>query len=439
VVGVAPLAKRLPFKNDWLAQSIAVAFIAQIVSFPLLLYHFSEFSILSFFANLLLVPLISISIPLAMGGVWIGFIFEQWEWLIGRFVVFLLDFSLQVSKWLFSLSWAHFTWAKPSVWWLLLFAVSLVYVWIAWIGDLFYRSVHRLIASSCLLLCISYAFVAPLFSRGTQITFLDVGQGEAVVIETKSGQVVMIDGGNRALSHEERWRRKRKPIDMGERIVLPFLKSRGIRQIDYWILTHGDRDHIGGVMAVSKRIPVKQVFRSIHPPKEGLEKELVQFLQQSGVKVSTVQYGFTGTIEEGIYWQFLHPDYQRKLGTKEKGNEDSIVFLLSIEGRRVLLTGDIGQVAEEKILADWRLPPVDILKVAHHGSGSATTRKWLEQLRPREAVISVGEENRYGHPHEEVLARLKDARVRVWRTDRHGAITVRFVNGEYEITSMVGS
>ncbi len=438
VVGVAPLVERLPFASEWLSQSIAVALIAQLVSFPLLLYHFSEFSILSFVANLFLVPLTSMSIPLAMGGIWIGFVSESWEWLIGKFVAFLLGFTLQVSQWLFSLSWAHFTWAKPSIWWFLFFVASLFYVWVAWIGDLFYRSFHRLIASSCLFLLIGYAFVAPIWDKGTQITFLDVGQGDAVVLETKRGHVIVIDGGNKASPREEKWRWKRKPIDMGERVVLPFLKSRGIRQIDFWILTHGDRDHIGGVMAVSKRIPVKQVIRSIHPPREGLEEELVRFFQQTGTKVSSVQYGLTNRIEERIYWQFLHPDHQRKLGTKEKGNEDSIVCLLSIEGRKVLLTGDIGQKAEERILADWQLPTIDILKVAHHGSGSATTKRWLEKLSPREAVISVGEKNRYGHPHEEVLERLRAYRVRVWRTDWHGAVTVRFEDGQYEIESMVG-
>jgi competence protein ComEC len=121
-----------------------------------------------------------------------------------------------------------------------------------------------------------------------------------------------------------------------------------------------------------------------------------------------------------VNWQFYHPG----ISTRHERNEDSLVFLLTVDGVRFLFTGDAGSPTEDQLLHQVRLPDIHLLKVAHHGSRSGTQSKWLEALKPEHAVISAGRRNRYGHPAPEVIRRLQKERIHIWRTDLQGAIQV---------------
>ncbi|WP_170839780.1 DNA internalization-related competence protein ComEC/Rec2 [Lihuaxuella thermophila] len=427
IIGVEPIARQLPFPWHRLNQGIAVALVAQVVSFPVLIYHFYEFSFLSWFANLLFVPVISsLVIPVSTAALLLGFVHETaGRWLAG-FSSLLLDLVHKGTDLLLEWSWAHVTWVPPTLLWVLLYSLAAIYLWISWAGNLIFPGRHRMLSGLCFICLVAVAHQAHLWGKDeARIAFLDVGQGDCTVIETPEGKVILVDGGGTPFFPRKPWQIRRDPFEVGKRIVVPYLKYRGIRQIDELVITHGDTDHIGGLLAVAERFPVRRVIRNPHPPGSQTEKRLLQTLAKKGTRIYTLSPGVSWEVEPGIKWKFFHPDPSRLIGTNEKSNNDSVVFLLSVFQMRIMMTGDMEREAESKVLSEWALPTVDLLKVAHHGSRTSTQAKWLQVLKPRQAIISVGRENRYGHPAPEVLQRLQAIGAAVLRTDRHGAVTVK--------------
>jgi competence protein ComEC len=425
ILMVPPLVERFSFGWYPVRQAIAVTMVAQIVSFPLLIWHFHEFSSLSWLANLLVVPLISLLVvPMGTLALLVSLLSE---WLaiglakLSSFCIgivdIIVDFMLQFAA-------TQRNWVSPHGGWILVYGLLVYLVWVSWIARRFYDIRFRYLTSLSLMIWLMLAQQWPQWVRDeTRITFLDVGQGDAAVIETMGGKVILIDGGGTFSFPKKQWQIRNIPYDVGKKVLVPYLKYRGIQQIDTIVITHGDADHIGGLQSVAEQFPVKQVIHNSHPPASPLEAKLLQTLIDQQAKLFTVPQGTTWEIEQGVKWQFLHPDEKQLLGKKTKLNNDGMVVLLSIYGYPILMTGDIEAPAEEQILQTCHLPKIHLLKVAHHGSRTSTQASWLEAVQPQIAVISVGEKNRYGHPAPEVLQRLHQFGAHVLRTDEQGAIT----------------
>jgi competence protein ComEC len=430
----------MPFPWTWLNQLVVVTLVAQVASFPILISHFYEFSLLSWAVNLAVVPVVSLLvIPLAMIALALGTVHEGLAFFPATLSSFVLSALLKGVEPLVRWSGFHPAWSPPPAWWLVAYAVVCFQGLVAWTGDVRRRTVHRIAFALLMLGLVVFAWSPDAFAREKEvrIAFLDVGQGDCAVIETPGGQVILVDGGGVLPFSREAWQRRREEYDVGREVVVPYLKYRGIREIDYLVITHGDADHVGGLMAVVERFPVRRVIRNPQAPGTEMERRLMQMLKDQGAKVYTAPRGTGWSLEPGIAWQFLHPEQAVVSG--EKTNDDSVVFLLSAYGRTVLMTGDIEEEAEREIAAAWNLPSVDWLKVAHHGSRTSTHPAWLEAVDPNHAVISVGEKNRFGHPAPEVLRRLEERGTIVWRTDRHGAVTVRInASGRMQVETMLG-
>jgi competence protein ComEC len=245
--------------------------------------------------------------------------------------------------------------------------------------------------------------------RGLSLHFLDVGQGDAAVIGTPGGHWVVVDAGPR----DDR-------RDAGRRIVAPFLASGRAGRISVLVVTHPHADHMGGAVALLERFPTDLVLE----PAELIADPLYTgFLDEVAVAAAPWRAARPGIRFEldSVRFTVLHPDTLWS-GWREDLNEDSVVLLVEYRRFRALLAGDAGIPAEGWL--HGRVGDVALLKVGHHGSRSATGAAWLAELRPEVAVVSVGAGNRYGHPHPEVLARLRQAGASVWRTDESGSISV---------------
>lgn len=251
------------------------------------------------------------------------------------------------------------------------------------------------------------------------------------MIETKEGENILVDSGGTVSFSQADWRHQKDAFEVGKDILVPFLRYRGIHQIDTFIMTHGDLDHIGGFQAVLSRFPVGQVIRNSHPIQSSFERNLMARLQKMEIPIYTVPSGTHGELVKGMEIFFIHPDH----ATMDNSNSASLVFLLSIDQTEFLLTGDIEEEIEHQILDRWNLPEIEFVKIAHHGSDTSSSKRWIGQLRPRHAIISVGEKNRYGHPSAIVLQRLLQKGVRIWRTDQDGAITIMIDENGYRIKS----
>jgi len=253
-------------------------------------------------------------------------------------------------------------------------------------------------------------------TREFTVHFLDVGQGDSCLIQTKSGKVILIDGGGDA----------KEEYDPGKRVLLPYLAEHQIGKIDCLIVSHADFDHIGGTIAVLEKVPVKQVILGKQFEENANLERLRQVAKKKKVQVKEVETGMKVKMEKEVTLDVIWPDSQNQIS--ENGvNNNSFVFRLEYANFSMLFTGDIEKIAEEKILEQTSpaLLKADILKVGHHGSKTSSIPEFVQKVNPKIALIGVGENNRFGHPNGEVVKRLEANGAKVCRTDEDGEIWIQ--------------
>jgi competence protein ComEC len=249
-----------------------------------------------------------------------------------------------------------------------------------------------------------------------RVTFLDVGQGDATVIEGPTGRVVVVDGGGHPGTDERDGR------DPGSRVVVPYLRSRGISTVDLLVPTHPDDDHVQGLVAVAERMNVAAALDSGQAVESGAYPRLRAVLRRRGVPVFVARRGQRVDLGGGAYMEVLNPSDPPISGSRSRTNDNGVVMRVVYGRARVLLTGDAEEEAEAAMAATVPDLSADVLKIGHHGSRWSSTLRFLARVRPSVAVISCGADNNYGHPHRETLERLAALGTRTYRTDRQGAI-----------------
>ncbi|MCH8741514.1 MBL fold metallo-hydrolase [Patescibacteria group bacterium] len=244
--------------------------------------------------------------------------------------------------------------------------------------------------------------------RFLEVTFFDVGQGDSIFIETPQGHQILIDGGPSSIILEK----------LAEE--MPFWD----RTIDLIILTHPEHDHLAGLLQVLERYKVDYILWTGIVRDTNENKEWRKLIEEEGAEIKIVQAGQEIRLGEGIYFDILNPFENLEGKEFKNSNNTSIISLLVFNQNSFLFTGDAYKSVEKKIIgADANLK-TDVLKVGHHGSKTSTSEEFIEQILPKIAVISVGKSNRYGHPHQETLAILKEYGIRVLRTDEEGDIKI---------------
>jgi competence protein ComEC len=258
---------------------------------------------------------------------------------------------------------------------------------------------------------ISYPF--PSLSKNLKLTFIDVGQGESILVEFPGRKKMLIDGGG----HPEGTKKMlidggghpEGTFDTGERVVSPFLWEKGIKKIDYLVLTHAHPDHLNGLKAIARNFKIGEYWETFSPLESDPYKEFKRLLSLS-VSRKRLFHGHSHQ-EEKVRIEVLHP---------EKG--EPYVSTISNDQSLVLRFSYID--AEKKISGSSRQIKSQVLKSPHHGSHSSSSEAFLDRVSPEIVVISVGEGNRYGFPNHEILERYKKIGAKVYRTDLHGAVEV---------------
>ena len=393
---------------------------------PIQMYFFYELPLLGIFTNLFVLPTAGVILSSGFTGMWAGFFFP----LLGRICMVpgavLLRFYLFSGKLIRELPFAMCITGRPPLW-----KIFLYYLFLA--GFIFLRTYRKqerqrkrawflLLPALCILLI-------RLPQQDLQVTFLDVGQGDCSVIR-HGGRTYLLDGGSSSVSLVGTYR------------ILPYLKEEGIREVDGIFLSHMDIDHINGIeelfhaiMKGETSLKVRNLYLSLGGDKEEKFRELAQLGEKAGCQV---HYFFQG---DKICWgeaelSCLYP-YPEAEGDN---NETSQVFLLTYEELQVLFTGDLegrGEEAVTKLLQEEGIR-AQVLKVAHHGSGNSTYEEFLEILQPQVGLISCGKENKYGHPHKELLNRLKKAGVQIFTTPEKGAMFLRAKGKRTELSFQYG-
>lgn len=250
-----------------------------------------------------------------------------------------------------------------------------------------------------------------------KIYFFDVGQGDAIFIEAPNGNQVLIDGGPDSKVVQK----------LGE--TMPFYD----KDIDLVVLTHSDADHVTGLIEALERYEIENIIYSNIVRKSALYDAWQKAVTKEGANVVDPVAGKVIDIGNEATLMILHPPESLNGQVKEKVNNDSVVLILKYGETEVLLTGDIEARAERQIILSGTDINADILKVAHHGSKTSTTQEFLYEVSPDVAVIQVGAKNRYGHPTQEVLSRLENFGVKLYRTDVDGDVKVVSDGINYQI------
>ena len=293
------------------------------------------------------------------------------------------------------------------------------------------RTTRRLSAGLAIALWGWIAFVplgwlAPVSNGLLRVTALDVGQGDALLITTPDGMTVMVDAGGISAG----------TFDIGDRVVGPSLRARGLRRLDYLAVTHGDFDHLGGARSLLHDFIPREVWAGVpvagHVPQEAL---------RAAAKASRTPWRWLqrgdrlelGAAEVRVHHPPL-PDWERQ----RVRNDDSLVLEVRYGAVSVWLTGDISRAVESELLSAVDSRRVNVLKAAHHGSLTSSGQAWLEQLRPAAVLVSAGRANLFGHPAPAVLDRYASLGAAIFRTDADGQIEL-VTNGHFiEVSTFTG-
>ena len=233
-----------------------------------------------------------------------------------------------------------------------------------------------------------------------RIHFIDVGQGDAILIQFPSGQNMLIDAGE------------------DQNTIKAYIANQGIKKIDHVIATHPHADHIGGMTNVIKSFDIGKVYmpKTTHTSKT--YENLLLAIKDKGLKITAAKAGLNIDVGTDVEAQLVGPNSE----SYDNLNNYSVVLRICYGNTSFLFTGDAESAAEAEMINSGYMIKSDVLKVGHHGSNSSTTPSFIEAVSPKFAVISAGKGNTYGHPHQEVLARLNDAGIEIYRTDESGTI-----------------
>ncbi|WP_243290623.1 DNA internalization-related competence protein ComEC/Rec2 [Bacillus sp. FJAT-47783] len=405
--------------RNFFQMLIIVTFVAQISSLPLLLYYFYEFSVISLFVNLFFVPLyMYFLLPVTFLSVILLFVIEP----IGLLFIPLVNQSFHLTSHFISLlsGWeGHLiTVGKLPLPLLFLMYALVTNVMIELENSFWWRRLFSVGCSRITLVVIAVMVVRML--EPGEVTMLDVGQGDAIFIrEERSGDAYLIDTGGLLSFQQKEWREKEDPFQLGEDVLIPFLKSKGVSELEALFLTHGDQDHIGEAKTILDKMSVNYLVISKHFVEGKKEQEIIEMARKKGVTILSVEKGDQLTFSPII--TVLSPHEKM-----ESSNDNSLVLRMEIGGKSWLFTGDLEDKGELALIQSYPQVQADVLKIGHHGSLTSTSELFLDTINPATAFISVGRNNRFQHPHHEVIERLQNRGVTIFRTDKMGSVSYQF-------------
>lgn len=406
---------------DTLAASICIQFAV----LPLSAYFYYEIPTYSIFANVCILPFMGWLLSLGILGGLLGTLHPFLGTIFLEPAGWLLALTEHVCRFAFKLPGAEFVAGKPPLELVIIYyAVLAVCLYLIWRS----RKRRYLMGVFLALMCL-------LFVRGSvrfEIDVLDVGQGDGIFIQNDNGEHFFVDGGSSDVK------------DVGEYRILPFLKSKGVRSLKGWIVSHGDADHISGLLEVLRQgYPVEYLILAEYMVRDEVWETLMQEAGQAGCKVLSVSPGmefgsgelsFTALApgKEGAEDE-THADDRNLTGKKANSadrNAASLSLMLKYRTFCGILTGDIGSEQEKALvengcLKKYGIRNVDFYKAAHHGSDHSNSQEILEALSPKMTVISCAEKNSYGHPGEAAVGRIRETGSQVFFTMEQGQVRIR--------------
>ena len=387
--------------GNYFIKMLKLSTISFLFSLPISACINYEVNITSILINMLFVPWISVIVfPLAI----ITFIFP--------FLNGFLSITLTITNFLNNLFVKFSLFINiPKTSFIL---IALLFIFIVLLK-------HNKKILGCILVLLLIIKALPKLDSNYYIYYLDIGQGDStILISPYQKDVVMIDTGGKITYETEEWEKSNKTYNLSDNTI-KFLKSLGITCLDNLIITHGDMDHTGEAINLVNSFKVEKVTFNCGLYND-LEKELIKVLDKKKIKY------YSCIRELNIDNNKLH-----FLQTKEYDNENdnSNVIYTELNGYKFMFMGDASGITEKEILNKYNLPDIDVLKAGHHGSKTSSSKEFIDTINPKYSIISVGKNNRYGHPNKEALDNLEDSKI--YRTDQDGSIMFKIKNNKLKI------
>ncbi len=419
IFACAPNIERFLDRFAWLPhrarEALTLTLATQLGTWPLTAAVFLQFTPYALIANLAVVPMVPFT--MLLGAVQLAC----------RALPALAQAAANLNGWLIlwmtgcvhllaRLPFATIPMTPAPAWCVAAYEASLVAtVWLAQRGAL-------TAAVTLLVYAAQLVVLPPRFDDGRlRITVLDVGQADAIVIETPAHHVILVDAGGRL---------ERGPVGsesvaekVGERVVVPFLLREGIHHVDAVVISHPHGDHVGGCRPVLDKIRVTEIADSGQTYGGHAYHDCVDTARADGVPIVEPRAGMEWRTDDGVTLTFIGPSLPF-IGDKNAINDNSIAFILRYRAFRMLFTGDAGVAAERRFLDEGIDLHADVLKVGHHGSAYSSSPEFIAAVHPRFAIISVGRHNLFGHPAPSTIETLERVGAAVDRTDQSGAAKV---------------
>jgi competence protein ComEC len=411
---------------DWMKSILQVTISAQLGTLPVVIQYFNLISFASLISNLVALPLTGIILLMGFAAGGIGLIIPPAAHVINAGTGILLSFYEWLVLIIRNLPGASY-YTAPRPWWGIgAWYAGLVTVrewqrvkpFIPGIGS---RKARAAVVITCLVTLLIWQVTK---GNNLEVHFIDVGQGDSILVRLPGGKDMLVDTGGWFGDFEG------EP-GAGEYVVVPYLRRLGINELDAVVISHFHEDHAGGLRAVMDSVDVAML---IAPPLDSELKansgvrEIFAAVGEKDIPFRFANYGDRLFPENPVKITFWGPLKELLEGTRSDLNNNSLVMFLDYKNTQFLLTGDIEEEMQEKLVQRGVLQPVEVLKVPHHGSRFSSPAFWGE-VKPVVAVISVGERNRFNLPSTEITSKLEDLQVTVYRTDRDGAVIITS-NGE---------
>ena len=382
--------------DSYFKNLLLTSLISFIVSLPITIYFFNQINFFSVFYNLLFVPLISLVIfPLSI----ITYILPFIEPVFTFFITLLEFIALKLN--LISFPKLIFP-SLPRYYYILYIIGEIIFI------SYFYN--RKRFKWLPIFLLLSFNYFYPVVFNQNYLMFLDVGQGDSILVHSKN-KTMLVDTGGVVNYSKEKWQQRKNKNTLTDYVIIPTLKKMGIRKINEIVITHGDYDHMGELANIIKKYRVEDIYLNqgnFNSLERGIIKEyknIYQIREKEKIKVGNINI-----IQ-------INKEFSDE-------NDSSSVLLMYYKNKKILLTGDASKKTEEYILGKYNIGKIDVLKVGHHGSKTSTSEELLKELQPGLAIISCGKNNRFNHPNKETIDKLKEYKIKYLRTDISGTIKI---------------
>ena len=386
------LLRKIKLKKK-ISEMISVILSAQTMIIPITILNFHTISLTFLFANILVSFLIGIVIILGFIYSFISLISLEISSIIAIFLNILLQILISIAKLFGTIPLSKIYITTPSI-----ISILLYYIIIC---SARFKSSYLLRIILVISLIITLIFNNYIYiPRGLRLYFIDVGQGDSSLIITENNKKILIDGGGSTDSSSN--------YDVGEDTLTPYLLDRGVKKLDYVMISHFDADHCQGLISVLNSIKVKNIIISKQGESVYNYEKIMEIVVNKKINVIVVKRGDVINVDKDVEIKILYPESKLYF---DDINNNSIVAKLSYKNFSILFTGDIEKSAEERIvnIAKNELKST-IIKSPHHGSKTSSTEELLKEVKPQIALIGVGKNNKFGHPSEEVIERLENLR-----------------------------